>query len=547
GLISAIGGKSLAIDWEDIHLRVKAIPAGFADEAAISPDGAKVAWRDQITRDLWVAPSNGSSATRLTTGGVNPRQITWSKRKGLLGNTMDLLYFVDGNGAIRLCNAGSAAPVGTDRTSVLPFKARMTIRTDELHQEMFDQGWRYLADSFYDKKYHDANWDEVKKRYRPLVKHVAMKEDLYALMYLMMGELNASHLGVSGFVSAPEEETADLGLIFDETHRGRGLKVAEILRRGPADKKGFGIKPGESIVSIDDTELDEKANIAQLLNGKVGDPVSVLVTDNPADPKAKRRRVELQTISRFRTGRDRPGANDLMYDRWVARNAARVSELSKGRLGYIHIPSMDEAGLDAFVRSLYSDNYDKDAIVLDVRYNGGGFTHDQVLNYLGSKEHTRFVMRDGGEGLVLRAGDRKWHKPLVLLINNRSYSDAEIFPSAFRAQGLGKLVGEATGGFVIGTGGVRLIDGSTFRIPRIGVYSLAGNVNMDKKGVLPDVAVEAHPDDVAKGVDAQLAKAVEVLSADVVAWRKKRGLDGSGTPTSGGTPGSGAVATPPKK
>ena len=126
---------------------------------------------------------------------------------------------------------------------------------------------------------------------------------------------------------------------------------------------------------------------------------------------------------------------------------SRVAELSKGKLGYIHIPSMDEAGLERFVRALYSDNFDKDAIVLDVRFNGGGFTHDQVLNYLGGKEHTFFRQRNGGEGPVLRSYDRKWTKPLVLLINNRSYSDAEIFPSAFRTLGLGKVVGQPTGGY----------------------------------------------------------------------------------------------------
>src|SRR4029077_20215923 len=117
----------------------------------------------------------------------------------------------------------------------------------------------------------------------------------------------------------------------------------------------------------------------------------------------------------------------LMYDRWVQKNALKVAELSKGKLGYIHIPSMDEEGLDKFVRSLYSDNFDKEAIVLDVRFNGGGYTHDQVLNYLGRRDHPISKTRDGGTGLVLRSGDRKWHKPLVLLINNRSFSDAEIF------------------------------------------------------------------------------------------------------------------------
>ena len=212
-----------------------------------------------------------------------------------------------------------------------------------------------------------------------------------------------------------------------------------------------------------------------------------------------------------------------MYERWIEHNGKRVAELSKGKLGYIHIPGMDEEGLDRFVRSLYSDHFDKDAIVLDVRYNGGGFTHDQVLNYLGAHDHTVFRQRNGGEGMVLRSYDRKWTKPVVLLINNRSYSDAEIFPNAFRALGLGKLVGQATGGHVIGTGGVRLIDGSLFRIPRIGVYTTKG-VNMDKEGVQPDVLIEPTPDQLTRGVDAQLDKAVEVLLVDVAEWKKKTGM-----------------------
>ena len=174
-----------------------------------------------------------------------------------------------------------------------------------------------------------------------------------------------------------------------------------------------------------------------------------------------------------------------------------------------------------FMRSLYSDNFEKEAIVIDVRNNGGGFTHDMVLNYLAGKDHTRFVQRDGGEGQVLRNFDRKWSKPLTVLINNRSYSDAEIFPHAFRASGLGKVVGQATGGWVIGTGGTRLIDGSQFRIPRIGVFTNR-NVNMDKDGVMPDVAVEITPEDWAKGLDPQIAKSVEVLTVEVAAWKKAK-------------------------
>jgi tricorn protease len=495
------------IDWEDIHLRSVQTASTPAEAGSISPDGSKIAFRSSGSsgEDLWVANSNGSQLTRITTGNVRPTQIRWSRR------LPDTVYFLDGTGSIRLVRTAYS---GGDATRI-PFTAKMTIRRDEEFQEMFEQSWRALSDYFYDASFHGVDWQSVRTKYRPLLKHVATKEDLYAMISLMLGELNASHLGISGFSSLPDETTADLGLIFDESYRGSGLKIAEVLKRGPADKRGLNLKAGDVVVSIDGVELTPQVETSKLLNDKTGESVVLNVLNNPsADPKdAKaRRRVEITAVSRTTV-------QDLMYERWVDKNAKRVAELSQGKLGYIHIPSMDEAGLDRFVRDLYSDNFDKEAIVLDVRFNSGGFTHDQVLNYLGAKEHTLFRQRHGGEGLVLRSYDRKWTKPLVLLINNRSYSDAEIFPSAFRTLGLGKLVGEPTGGLVIGTSSIRLIDGSSFRIPRTGVFTVGG-VNMEKEGVKPDVLVHPHPDELVRGIDRQLDKAVEVLQVDVAAWKK---------------------------
>ncbi len=515
---------STDIDWEDIHLRVEQPAPMSAEEGAISADGTKVAFRSGgSSSDLWVASTSGGQLTRLTTGNQRPSQIRWSKR------APELLYFRDSSGSLRMVRVSS---FGGDPVRV-PFSARMIVRRDEEFAEMFEQSWRLLHEHFYDPKFHGANWYGVREKYRPLVKHIATKEDLYALISLMLGELNASHLGISGFAQMPDELTADLGLIFDESFRGPGLKIAEILKRGPADKRGLNLKAGEVIVAIDGTELTEQTNLSKLLNGKTGETLVLQVVANPTvdarDPK-NRRRVELQAASRTQV-------SNLMYERWVERNAKRVAELSKGTLGYIHIPSMDETGLDRFVRSLYSDNFDKEAIVLDVRFNGGGFTHDQVLNYLGAKEHTLFRQRNGGQGAVLRAYDRKWTKPLVLMINNRSYSDAEIFPSAFRTLGLGKLVGQPTGAHVIGTYGMRLIDGSLFRVPRTGVYTVKG-VNMEREGVRPDVLVETHPDQLAKGQDVQLDKAVEVLLVDVAAWKKTR-------PAVALKPDEGAAPAPP--
>jgi tricorn protease len=466
-------------------------------------DGSKVAFRSAGSSgdDLWVASSDGGHVQRLTSSNLRPRQIQWSHRLS------DLIYFRDARGQLRLARAGSPG-----EPALVPFKAKMMIRQHEEFSEMFEQSWHALRENFYDPAFHGANWDAVRLKYRPLVQHVALKEDLYALISLMLGELNASHLGISGFGMPPEERTAELGLLFDESYRGPGLKVAEVLKHGPGDKRGIGLKPGDIIRAIDRVEITEHTNLERLLNDKIGESVLFQVASSPAAEPKSWRRVEIQAASREQV-------SNLMYERWVEHNAKRVAELSKGKLGYIHIPSMDEEGLDRFVRALYSDNFDKEAIVLDVRYNGGGFTHDQVLNYLGAKEHTFFRQRYGGQGLVLRPYDRKWGRPLVLLINNRSYSDAEIFPSAFRTLGLGKLVGQPTGGHVIGTSSVRLIDGSLFRVPRTGVYTVTG-VNMEKEGVKPDIEVAQHPDQLARGIDPQLDKAVDVLQQTVAEWKK---------------------------
>jgi tricorn protease len=493
------------IDWEDIHLRVNMPTSSTVNEAAISPDGSKVAFRagDGANDDLWVANSDGGQVTRLTTGGLRPTQIQWSRFLG------SMIYFRDGSGNIRTISATLGGG-----PSIIGFSARMSVRRDEEFAEMFEQAWRALRENFYDPNFHGANWRAVRDKYRPLVAHCVLKEDLYALISLMMGELNASHLGIFGFLGSPEQSTADLGLLFDRSYKGPGLKVAEILKRGPADKRGLALKPGDVVLAIDRADITDKVDLATLLNDKIGESITLDVTSNPADPKA-RRRVEIQATSRT-------NVSNLMYQRWVNHNAKRVAELSGGKLGYIHIPSMDEAGLDVFLRSLYSDSFDKEAVVLDVRFNGGGYTHDQILNYLGGKEHTFFHQRYGGQGFVLNFNDRKWTKPLIVLINNRSFSDAEIFPHAIRTLGLGKLVGQPTGGHVIGTRSMRLIDGSTFRVPRIGVSTLKG-INMEKEGVLPDYPVELHPDHVARGQDPQLEKAVEVLQHEVAVWKKTKG------------------------
>lgn len=498
-------GSSSAIDWEDIHLRVRRVSAHAARRAAISNDGRSVAFRsDSGSEDLWLASTDGSSVKRLTTGNMKPTQIQWSR----LSST--ILYFRDGGGHLRMLSLKLKS--GAVK---VPFEARMTIDREKDYLEIFDQSWREMHENFYDPKYHGVDWKAIRARYRPLVKHIALEEDLHALINLMLGELNASHLGIRNSDTKPDAQTAYLGMLFDEKYTGPGLKVTEILRRGPADRRGLKIAPGDIITQIDRMPITADSNLAKILNDKARETVTLELTSNLSNPK-DRRHIELRTASKKQMML-------LMYERWTRRNAEQVARLSKGKLGYIHIPSMDENGLNRFLRALYSDNTDKHALVLDVRFNGGGYTHDKVLNYLGGTDHTYFIQRHGNKGTVFRASDRKWSKPAILLINNRSFSDAEIFPSAFRTLGLGKLVGVPTGAHVIGTSATQLIDGSIFRLPRTGVFTVNG-INMERKGVQPDVFVENHPDELSRGKDTQLQKAVEVMLTDLRTKRNNKGI-----------------------
>ncbi len=356
--------RTADIDLDDVHLRVDRTTALSSDEseAALRPDGSQVVFRSNALGgdDLWLAASNGSQVTRLTTGNLRPRQIRWSRLGGAV-------YFLDGGGSLRairpgfggppsglaFLNVGRGSEGGVER---IGFSARMRISRDEEFLQMFDESWRKLSYHFYDPKHHGANWAAVRLKYRPLVKHVNTHEEFYDLVSLMLGELNASHLGISGRSRQPEEQTADLGLIWDESYPGPGLKIAEVLKRGPADRKNLDLKPGAYVMAIDGVELTESVNLSRLLNEKVGEGVSLQIATDPKDPR--RKKVEVQPVHRQNVAQ-------LMYQRWVEQNARRVHELTKGKLGYVHIRAMDSESLDDFVRQLYSENFDKEAIVLD--------------------------------------------------------------------------------------------------------------------------------------------------------------------------------------
>lgn len=519
---------TVQIDFDDIHTRIRRVTSltGDAQMPEPAPNGRSVALRSGT--DLLLAPLDGSGLTRIAAG-IGPSRVVWS-RDGLR------IWALDSNGAVRQVPVGGFGAVAAGANAApatVGFRAEMEIDRAAEFAAVFRQAHRLLEDNFYDPAFHGADWAAVRDRYAALVGSVVMREDFYELMQEMLGELNASHLGISGATRPSGEKSGCLGLEFDPAHVGRGLKIKEVLRGGPCDRRGLDIKAGDFLLAVDGQPVGADRDLDKALLGTVGRPTVLSVASKP-DPAAAKdidvRPVDAQVIS------------GLAYERWVARNASVVDMLSGGKLGYVHIAGMDVPSLERFKRELFSDMKGKAALVIDIRFNGGGFTHDSVLDLLGGKVHTLFKQRGAGDaGTVMRSWNRKWNKPALVMINERSASDAEIFPAAFRYLGLGRLVGRPTMGACIGTYNTRLIDGSTFRIPRLGVFTAdERGRNLENTGVRPDYDVENAPDALFGGRDDQLAKAVEVLLAE---------LDGklppptpaAGTPVGRAPSGPGAV------
>jgi len=486
------------IDFKDIHRRLRRVTSlpGKEVNLAISPDGKTFAFASNIEgkNDLWTVKWDGTELKQLTQGGTDPSAITWS-RDG------KKIYFIKKGGTFQFVTADGK------ESKAIPFKARMTIDHRAERLQMFDEAWGALNDNFYDPNFHGVDWKAMKRKYRPIAAEVVDREDFYDVIRLMLGELNSSHLGIYGPKDPNAVVTGMLGLRFDESYKGKGLKVRSVLPDGPCDKEEARVRPGEILVAIDGVPIQEHTNIHEILNDKVGERVLLEIIGLP--PKKEKRSIVVRPIN----------YNEFLkkeYDRWVKEKRSWVDRESKGKIGYLHIQAMGMSSLERFEMELYSVAHGKEGLIIDVRNNPGGWTTDYLLAILSPKPHAITVPRGGGKGYPQ---DRRplyaWSKPIVVLCNQYSYSNAEIFSHAIKTLKRGKVIGVPTPGAVISTGGIKLIDGSWFRIPFRGWYVEGSGLNMEGNGCVPDIIVEDQPGDVAKGIDRQLEKALEVILEEI--------------------------------
>jgi tricorn protease len=396
--------------------------------------------------------------------------------------------------------AAAAAPADTG-AGATPRRINFTCRVEVDHRaerkQVFDESWRVMKHRFYDAAMHGVDWDRMRKVYEPLLEYVADREELHDVISEMIGELNASHTGISGGGrQSPGDQTRYPGFELEPDANGY-YKVAHVYKRGPADREGVKLRAGDFILAIDGQPLKAGDNYWKYYTLAPGTKLELTVNDKPQKDGAWTAKVTPVSAAQYGT---------LQYEKWVADRREAVDKLSDGQVGYLHIRQMNEPSLRQFERDL-ADLHAKKALIIDQRFNPGGGIDQELLQILQQKQYQYTRVRDS---VQVTRPLRGFFGPMVVMENERSTSDAEVFPDGFRTLKLGKIVGVTTYGAVIGTGSYQLMDGSSLRTPGSGLWNVSGT-NLENYGVPPDVYVDNTPADFLKGRDAQLEKAVEVL------------------------------------
>ena len=387
--------------------------------------------------------------------------------------------------------------VATNAIKSINFEARFNYRPYAERAYMFNHAWQQVKDKFYDTKLHGVDWEGYKKVYERFLPYINNGYDFRDMLSEMLGELNASHTGARFHAYGAELRTAVLGLFYDESYTGDGLKIAEVLKRGPFDVRDTKVKAGDIIESIDGEKILAGKDYNHLLDGKAGKPVRVTVKSG-----GKERDVVVRAISK--------GAqNNLLYHRWVDRNRALVDKWSNGQLAYVHVRAMNSESFRTVFRELLSDSSrQKKAVIVDERHNGGGWLHDDLCTLLGGKQYQSFVPR--GQFIGWDPWN-KWVKPSCVLICEDDYSNGHGFPFVYKTLGLGKLIGAPVAGTMTAVWWESLLDPKiVFGIPQVGCVDMKG-VYGENNTLQPDIEVYNTPEDYLSGNDAQLRRAVEEM------------------------------------
>ena len=474
-------------DLSDLENRKIKLTNGAANISAytISPDGSKLFYmaRYEQNSDLWVIDTRTRELKSLAKLGAGNGSLEMSKDgKSLFVLADGRLMKVDADG-------GKVSPISIN--------SEMVLNTAGEREYIMEHAWRQVKKKFYDPKLHGVNWEGLKKNYERFLPHINNNYDFQELLSELLGELNASHTGGRYSPQNPNGDiTASLGLFYDEAALTDGLKINEVIAGGPIDNAKSKIKAGTIIEKIDGEAITAKADWAPLLNRKVNKNVLL----SAYNPETKERFEEI--VKPITTAQE----NALLYKRWTTTMANMVDKLSGGKVGYVHVQAMNDGSFREMYENVMGKNADKEALIVDSRFNGGGWLHDDLVTFLNGKSYLSFAPY----GFTAKGQEpqNKWTKPSCVLMSESNYSDAFIFPYAYKQIGIGKLIGKPVPGTGTAVWWETQIDPTiVFGIPMIATIGKE-NRPTENLQVWPDIDVDNLYNDVLFGKDAQLERAV---------------------------------------
>ncbi|MFY0631715.1 MAG: PD40 domain-containing protein [Flavobacteriaceae bacterium] len=481
--------KDLIFDWEYMRKRKKRLTTHTSNinDWLLSKDGNKLYYLSSFEgrNDLWVSD-------------LRKRQNKLFAKLGV-GNS-GMILSKDGK-FILLIADGRLKKISTSNGKVKSINTRgeMVLKQSDERNYIFNHSWRQLRDKFYVKDLQGVDWDFYYREYKKFLPHINNNYDFAEMLSEMLGEMNASHTGSGYRANSPNgDRTSSLGLLYDYKHTGNGIKVAHVLIGGPLDKAASKIRKGHVIEKIDGIAVTDDIDFYQLLNRKQGSNVLLSILD----PSRKTQWEEV--VKPTSLGRE----NQLLYTRWVETRRKEVERLSGGKLGYVHVRGMNDPSMRVVIEDALGKHLSSDALVVDTRFNGGGNLHDVLADFLNGKKYMEIIPH--GQYVGHQPG-RLWVKPSIVIMGESNYSDAHLFPVAYKIKGVGKTLGmpvPGTGTFVWWE---TQIDPSIyFGIP-MGGWKPIGQPFLENNQLEPDIKVQNKPGIMAIGRDQQIEEAVKSL------------------------------------
>lgn len=475
---------TVKIDFEDIHRRIRKVSATSPQsDLQVTPDGQILFIVDG---DVASIGYDGKDFKKITSGG--------GKSALRLGKDGKKTYFLN-NGEMY---AGSTGGGKEDKVTFTAEWER-NVRAERLAS--FTQFWRSYERGFYDANFHGRDWSKIRTRYEPLLDSVETNDEFANLLNMMIGELETSHAEVNAGTtreSAAGPITPHLGFTFDYTHPGTGLKIKDVPHGAPGWFEKTRLKPGEYVLAINGEDVSLNENLYKQVNDRQDREFEFLVSTNTSKEGA--RTVKYKALNADEWA-------GLNYQNRVEHARDYVESKSGGKVGYLHIASMGAQNQQQFEREAYEFMVGRDAMIIDVRFNTGGNIADTLVEWLSRKPHGWTRPRDGEKEAV---PFHTWERKMIVLMNEHSYSNGEIFPNAMRTKNLAQLIGRPTPGYVIWTDSLSLVDGTRARMPMTGAYRLDGTP-MENLGEKPDIEIYLSPEDYLNDRDPQIDKAIEVL------------------------------------